>query len=271
MITGDHHLIARTIGREIGIVKEDGDIIDGSALSGITEQELRLLVKKTNAFSRVSPEQKLLITQAAMDNGETVIVTGDGVNDAPAIKKADIGVAMGISGTDVAKEVADMVLQDNNYSTIVEAVRQGRGIFSNFVKFLRYQISCNLSGVLIMIPITTDTYTLINRSQAVATITGTAGWEALLRGKPTLVFGYSWYRYAPGAYRVDSVPSLRDAFAKITAGVRHAEADMLGYLRCFDRISFHGYLEEYGRDTSSVKRDQNVATVTEKLLAALIA
>jgi hypothetical protein len=122
-----------------------------------------------------------------------------------------------------------------------------------------------------LIPITTDTYTLINRSQAVATITGTAGWEALLRGKPTLVFGYSWYRYAPGAYRVDSVPSLRDAFAKITAGVRHAEADMLGYLRCFDRISFHGYLEEYGRDTSSVKRDQNVATVTEKLLAALIA
>jgi len=154
MITGDHRLIAKSIGTEIGIVSKPEDVIDGSELANFSDEQFRSIVRTASAFSRVSPEQKLKIVKAAMENGETVVVTGDGVNDAPAIKIADIGVAMGITGTDVAKEVADIVLQDDNYSTIVKAIKQGRGIFQNFIKFLKYQISCNLSGVLIVLPVT---------------------------------------------------------------------------------------------------------------------
>jgi P-type Ca2+ transporter type 2C len=157
MITGDHKLIAQNIGHELGIIKSPEDIIDGVELGHISEDDLPEYFKKINAFSRVSPEQKLNIVRAAQKNGEVVIVTGDGVNDAPAIKTADIGVAMGITGTDVAKESADMILQDDNYATIVKAIRQGRGIFGNFIKFLKYQISCNLSGVMIVLPVSIAT------------------------------------------------------------------------------------------------------------------
>jgi P-type Ca2+ transporter type 2C len=159
MITGDHKLIAQNIATELGIVKNSKEVMDGTDLASVSEQELDQHVKHINAFSRVSPEQKLNIVQSAQRNGEVVIVTGDGVNDAPAIKTADIGVAMGITGTDVAKEAADMVLRDDNYSTIVKAIEQGRGIFGNFIKFLKYQISCNLSGVLIVLPISVATGT----------------------------------------------------------------------------------------------------------------
>lgn len=154
MITGDHKLIATDIGRELGIVTHDGQVIDGSDLDAMSETSLLSILKDIRVFSRMSPQQKLRIVAATMKSGETVIVTGDGVNDAPAIKMADIGVAMGISGADVAKETADMVLQDDNYSTIVEAIKQGRGIFNNFIKFLKYQISSNVSGVLIIFPLT---------------------------------------------------------------------------------------------------------------------
>ncbi len=154
MITGDHKLIARNIAMELRIVTKDEQIIDGAELEQIPEAELAKTLQTVQAFSRVSPQQKLQIVVATMTQGETVIVTGDGVNDAPAIKTADIGVAMGIAGTDVAKEAADLVLQDDNYATIVEAIKQGRGIFGNFVKFLTYQISCNLSGVFIVFPLT---------------------------------------------------------------------------------------------------------------------
>lgn len=157
MITGDHKLIAQNIGTELGIVTDPSQVVDGRELGLVSPEDLPEFFKKVNAFSRVSPEQKLSIVRAAQMNGETVIVTGDGVNDAPAIKTADIGVAMGITGTDVAKEAADVVLQDDNYSTIVGAIRQGRGIFGNFIKFLKYQISCNLSGVMIVLPVSLAT------------------------------------------------------------------------------------------------------------------
>lgn len=159
MITGDHKLIAQNIGNELGILKNATQVMDGTELAQISNTELDQYFKTIHAFSRVSPEQKLNIVQSAQRNGEVVIVTGDGVNDAPAIKTADIGVAMGITGTDVAKESADMVLQDDNYNTIVAAIEQGRGIFSNFIKFLKYQISCNLSGVLIVLPVSVITGT----------------------------------------------------------------------------------------------------------------
>lgn len=157
MITGDHKLIAQNIGMELGIIQNSSEIIDGAELARMSEEDLVKNFKKINAFSRVSPEQKLNIVRAAQKNGETVIVTGDGVNDGPAIKTADIGVAMGIAGTDVAKEAADAVLADDNYATIVRAIEQGRGIFGNFIKFLKYQISCNLSGVLIVLPVSIAT------------------------------------------------------------------------------------------------------------------
>ena len=157
MITGDHRLIAQNIGTELGIITDPSQVMDGSELAQIPHSELPKYFKTISAFSRVSPEQKLSIVLAAKKSGEVVIVTGDGVNDAPAIKTADIGVAMGITGTDVAKEAADVVLQDDNYSTIVKAIRQGRGIFGNFIKFLKYQISCNLSGVLIVLPVSIAT------------------------------------------------------------------------------------------------------------------
>lgn len=150
MITGDHKMIAASIGKELGIVKNDNEVMDGSELVDAKTTEIQKILNTVRVFSRVSPEQKLRIVQAAQANGNVVAVTGDGVNDAPAIKTADIGIAMGISGTDVTKEVADIVLRDDNYSTIVGAVHEGRIIFGNFIKFLRYQISCNLSGVFII-------------------------------------------------------------------------------------------------------------------------
>lgn len=152
MITGDHEKIARSIGTGLGMVSAPEQVLDGSVLGDATVEQIQEhLHTGVVVFSRVSPEQKLRIVQAAQANGAIVAVTGDGVNDAPAIKTGDIGVAMGISGTDVTKEVADIVLRDDNYSTIVTAVREGRAIFHNFIKFLRYQISCNLSGVMIVI------------------------------------------------------------------------------------------------------------------------
>ncbi len=154
MITGDHKLIAQSIGMELGLIKNEQGVMDGTQLEGKNVEEIKTLLNRINVFSRVSPEQKLKIVQAAQERGEIVAVTGDGVNDAPAIKRADIGIAMGISGTDVTKEVADIVLQDDNYSTIVTAIKNGRAIFNNFIKFLRYQISCNLSGVFIVFIIT---------------------------------------------------------------------------------------------------------------------
>ncbi len=150
MITGDHKLIAANIGKELGIIQNDTEVMDGTVLGEATVANIQTMLAQTRVFSRVSPEQKLHIVQAVQANGHIVAVTGDGVNDAPAIKTADIGVAMGISGTDVTKEVADVVLRDDNYSTIVDAVHEGRIIFGNFIKFLRYQISCNLSGVCII-------------------------------------------------------------------------------------------------------------------------
>ncbi len=148
MITGDHRLIATTIGKQLGIIQNETQVRDGAQLVGLSHEELKDLLETVSVFSRVSPEQKLQIVKAMEARGNIVAVTGDGVNDAPAMKTANIGVAMGITGTDVTKQVADMVLKDDNYATIVEAVRQGRGIFQNFISFLRYQISCNVSGVI---------------------------------------------------------------------------------------------------------------------------
>lgn len=148
MITGDYPNTARAIAENIGLLRTGHQVLTGAQLEKMTDAELREEVERTDVYARVSPEHKLRIVNALQANGEIVAMTGDGVNDAPAIKQADIGVAMGITGTDVAKDTADMVLTDDNYVSIVSAVEQGRIIYSNIRKFVYYLISCNLAEIL---------------------------------------------------------------------------------------------------------------------------
>ncbi len=151
MITGDHKSTALAVAREVGIISEyDNDVITGSELSTISDEELLNRVEKVSVYARVSPEHKLRIAQALRAKGNIVAMTGDGVNDAPAIKAADIGIAMGIKGTDVTKEAADMVLADDNFATIVNAVEQGRIIYDNIRKFMRFMISSNFDEMIVI-------------------------------------------------------------------------------------------------------------------------
>ncbi len=147
MITGDYPRTARAIAESIGLMQAGHQVLTGPDLNKMDIKTLESRVGETDVFARVSPEHKLRIVEALQANGEVVAMTGDGVNDAPSIKRADIGVAMGITGTDVAKESADMVLTDDNYASIISAVEQGRVIYSNIRKFVYYLLSCNLAEI----------------------------------------------------------------------------------------------------------------------------
>ena len=147
MITGDNRLTARAIGSEVGI---ESDVLTGSELDAMDDAELRDCVEAVDLYARATPSHKVRILQALQDGGRTVAMTGDGVNDAPALKNADVGIAMGVRGTDVAKQASDIILLDDNYATIKNAIRRGRTIFDNIWKFVAYLLSANLAEVLLV-------------------------------------------------------------------------------------------------------------------------
>ncbi|MBP6210032.1 MAG: cation-translocating P-type ATPase [Anaerolineales bacterium] len=150
MITGDFPNTAKAIAEAIGLLRPGKKVLTGAALDDMDDEELKNIIEDTDVFARVSPEHKMRIVDALQANNEIVAMTGDGVNDAPAIKRADIGVSMGITGTDVAKETADMVLTDDNYASIVAAVEQGRIIYSNIRKFVFFLLSSNVAEIMII-------------------------------------------------------------------------------------------------------------------------
>ena len=148
MITGDYRNTAVAIARELTLLRPGGKVLSGQELSELSDEQFAEIVEDVDVYARVSPQHKVRIVEALKARGHVVAMTGDGVNDAPALKRANIGVAMGITGTDVSKQTADMVLTDDNYASIVSAVEAGRIIYSNIRKFVYYLLSCNMGEIL---------------------------------------------------------------------------------------------------------------------------
>ena len=150
MITGDHALTATAIARELGIL-DKGRVVTGDELDAMDDDELARIVEEVKVYARVSPLHKIKVIDALKKKGNIIAMTGDGVNDAPALKKADIGIAMGITGTDVSKEASDIILTDDNFSSIVSAVEEGRTIFRNIKSFFTYGLSCHVGEILLVL------------------------------------------------------------------------------------------------------------------------
>lgn len=150
MITGDHAVTAKAVAAELSIYQPGDRVVTGSELDGMSDEALAREIKRISVFARVTPAHKLRIVRALKKQGNVVAMTGDGVNDAPAVKEADIGVSMGVTGTDVTKEASSVILMDDNFATLVSAVEEGRVIYRNIRKFIRYLFSCNIGEVVTM-------------------------------------------------------------------------------------------------------------------------
>ncbi|MED6338569.1 MAG: HAD-IC family P-type ATPase, partial [Candidatus Thermoplasmatota archaeon] len=150
MITGDQQMTAQAIGEQLEITKPHIEALGGDRIDQLDDVAIRDMSQSTAIFSRVTPEQKMRIVTALQEEGEVVAMTGDGVNDAPALSRANIGIAMGIAGTDVAKDASDLVLQDDNFANIVNAVEEGRKVYANIRNFVRYQVSTNVAAVVLL-------------------------------------------------------------------------------------------------------------------------
>ena len=195
MITGDHKITASAIAKELGILTEGKEVITGAELEKISDEELKERVRNIAVYARVSPEHKVRIVKAWQANGEIVAMTGDGVNDAPALKKADIGCAMGVVGTDVAKEAADVILTDDNFATVVSAVEEGRRIYNNILKAIHFLLSSNIGEIVVLFFAIILTPVLANKFG----ITG----EYISRLEPLLPIQILWINLV-----TDSLPAL---------------------------------------------------------------
>ncbi|MHA2021506.1 MAG: cation-translocating P-type ATPase, partial [Candidatus Thorarchaeota archaeon] len=153
MITGDHELTARAIAAEVGLIERDADVVTGAMIEQMSEEDLKNVVPNVDVYARVSPDHKLQIVNALKSHNEVVAMTGDGVNDAPAVKTADVGVSMGVRGADVTKEASDVILTDDNFATIVTAVEKGREIYSNIRKFVRFLLAANFDEIFLIFTI----------------------------------------------------------------------------------------------------------------------
>ena len=157
MITGDHKITATAIAKKLGILEKEEEAITGTELDKISDEQLEKDIKKYSVYARVAPEHKVRIVKAWQKNGEVVAMTGDGVNDSPALKQADIGCAMGVVGTDVAKEAADVILTDDNFATVVSAVEEGRRIYDNILKVIQFLLSSNIGEIVVLLLATLGT------------------------------------------------------------------------------------------------------------------
>lgn len=204
MITGDHKITATAIAKQLGILEDESEAITGLELEKMSDEELEKNIRKYSVYARVSPEHKVRIVKAWQKNGEIVAMTGDGVNDAPALKTADIGCAMGVVGTDVAKEAADVILTDDNFATVVSAVEEGRRIYDNILKAIQFLLSSNVGEIIVLFIATLITPLL-------AKWFGIANISAL---EPLLPIHILWINLV-----TDSLPALALAFDPANADV----------------------------------------------------
>ena len=151
MITGDHKITAAAIAKRLGILEDESEACEGAVIENMTDEELLDFVEGISVYARVSPEHKIRIVRAWQEKGNIVAMTGDGVNDAPALKQADIGVAMGITGSEVSKDAASMVLTDDNFATIIKAVENGRNIYQNIKNSIQFLLSGNFAAILVVL------------------------------------------------------------------------------------------------------------------------